>query len=151
MVIFMGRVKIKFPDDKSLHTAIIPVRINDINYGGHLGNDAVLSLIHEARMQLLYNWGYDELNAGGNSLIMADVMIAYKAEAYYGDILTIKMYADEINERSFDILYHINTYRNNETINIAHAKTGMVCYDYKMKKIGLMTENLKRRLAGKIE
>lgn len=142
----MGRVKIKFPDDKSLHTAIIPVRITDINYGNHLGNDALLSIIHEARMQLLAHWGYTELNAGGNSLIMADVMIAYKAEAYYGDILTVKIYADEISERSFDLLYHISTSRNNKSSDIAHAKTGMVCYDYELKKIALMTEALKKLL-----
>ncbi len=92
----MARVKIKFPDENPLHTALIPVRIGDINYGGHIGNDAVLSVIHEARMQLLSQWGFDELHAGGNSLIMGDVMIAYRGEAFYGDILSISMYAEEI-------------------------------------------------------
>lgn len=65
----MSRVKIKFPDEKPLYTVAVPLRIGDINYGGHLGHDAVLSLIHEARMQMLHSWEYDELKAGGNSLI----------------------------------------------------------------------------------
>ena len=139
----MGRVKIKYPTDKSLFIALIPVRIGDINYGGHVGNDAVLSIIHEARMQFLAKSGYDELHAGGNSLIMADVMIAYKGEAFYGDILSVTLFADEITDRSFDILYRITTQRNGDTKEIAHAKTGMVCFDYDHRKITLMTNELK--------
>jgi YbgC/YbaW family acyl-CoA thioester hydrolase len=141
----MSRVKIKFPDEKPLFTTTIPVRIGDINYGGHLGNDAVLSLIHEARMQMLHNWGYDELNAGGNALIMADVMIAYKGEAFYGDTLNISIYVSEISPKSFDLLYHITTIAGKE---IAHAKTGMVCFDYNIRKIVLLADALKNRLTA---
>ena len=85
----MGRVKIKFPNDNPLFIATIPVRIGDVNYGGHVGNDAVLTIIHEARMLMLRSENYTEMNAGGNSMIMADVMISYKGEAFYGDVLTI--------------------------------------------------------------
>ncbi len=35
-------------------------------------------------MQMLKHHNYSEMNAAGNSMIMADVMIAYKAEAFYG-------------------------------------------------------------------
>ena len=45
----MGRVKIKFPAENPLFITTIHVRIGDINYGGHVGNDAILSIIHEAR------------------------------------------------------------------------------------------------------
>ncbi|HXS36326.1 MAG TPA: thioesterase family protein [Flavipsychrobacter sp.] len=142
----MGRVKVKFPDEKPLIIVRIPVRIGDINYGGHIGNDSVLSIIHEARMQLLAGWGYDELHAGGNALIMADVIIAYRGEAFYGDVLDIAIYAEEITNNSFDLLYHITTQRDSTTKDIAHAKTGMVCFDYKSRKIASMTEELKTRL-----
>jgi acyl-CoA thioester hydrolase len=70
----MSRVKLKIPTEKPLFTAIINVRIGDINYGGHAGNDAILSIMHEARMQMLNSHGFSEMNAGGTSLIMADVM-----------------------------------------------------------------------------
>ena len=136
----MGRVKIKFPIEKSLHIASIPVRIGDINYGGHVGNDAILSIIHEARMLMLQHSGYSEMNAGGNSMIMADVMIAYKGEAFYGDNLTVTMYAEEITDRTFDLLYHISASRKEQNYDIAHAKTGMVCFDYETRKVAVMTE-----------
>lgn len=144
----MGRVKIKFPEQKALHTAHIPVRITDINYGGHLGNDSLLSVIHESRMQLLANWGYDELNAGGTALIMADVMIAYKGEAFYGDVLTIQLFVEEITAHSFDLLYRITREREGAIAEIAHAKTGMICFDYGTRKIVPMQGALRSRLAG---
>lgn len=141
----MSRVKIKFPSEKPLFTTTIPVRIGDINYGEHVGHDAVLSIIHEARMQMLHRWGYDELNAGGNSLIMADVMIAYKGEAFYGDSLVADIYLSELSLKSFDLLYRIATTSGKE---VAHAKTGMACFDYNTRKIAVLTDELKNRLSG---
>ncbi len=144
----MGRVKLKFPAGDPLFTTTIPIRIGDINYGNHVGNDAVLSIIHEARMLMLRSKGYTEMNAGGNSLIMADVMIAYKGEGFYGDIFTIKVYAEEITERTFDLLYHISTVGNGASTDIAQAKTGMVCFDYENRKVALMKDELKQFLSG---
>lgn len=146
----MSRVKLKFPEQKPLFIAHIPVRIGDINYGGHLGNDSLLSVIHESRMQLLAQWGYDELNAGGAALIMADVMIAYKGEAFYGDVLTIQLYAEELTAHSFDLLYHITCEREGHKKDIAHAKTGMICFDYGTRKIVPMEDALRDRLSGRI-
>ncbi len=67
----MARVKIDVPDEFS-YTTHIPVRITDLNYGGHVGNDTILSLIHEARIQFLGHYGYGELNMEGVGLIMSD-------------------------------------------------------------------------------
>ena len=145
----MSRVKVKFPEEKPLHKINVPVRIGDINYGNHVGNDAILSIIHEARMQLLQSWGWDELNIGGIGLIMADVMIAYKGEAFYGDNLDISIYVENLTDRSFDLLYLITTTRNDETKDIAHAKTGMITFDYKQRKITAMHDELKNRLEGR--
>jgi len=144
----MGRVKIKFPEQNPVAKVTIPVRIGDINYGGHVGNDAVLSIIHEARMQMLSTWSYTELDAGGNALIMADVMIAYRGEAFYGDVLDIKIYVEDITTMTFDLLYHITTVRNGERKEIAHAKTTMVCFNYKTRQKDVLKEELKKRLLG---
>ena len=142
----MARVKLKFPAENPLFTATISVRIGDINYGNHVGNDAILSIIHEARMQMLSSFGYTEMDAGGNSMIMADVMIAYKGEAFYGDELTVKLYAEEITTHTFDLLYHISTPRNGVQTDIAHAKTGMACFDYQERKIAAMTAEFRKML-----
>lgn len=144
----MGRVKLKFPDENPLFTTTIPIRVGDLNYGNHVGNDSILSIIHEARMQLLHRAGYTELNIEGIGLILADVMIAYKGESFYGDVLTVKLYVEELTGHSFNLLYHISTLRNNAGTDIAHAKTGMVCFDYNDRKIAPMPEKLKLLLEG---
>jgi acyl-CoA thioester hydrolase len=131
----MARVKLNFPSQKPIFTAQIPLRISDMNYGNHLGNDIVLSIMHDARMQFLASLGYTELEVGGCGMIMADVMIAYKSEGYYGDVLTVELFTDEVGSRSFDFMYKITTMRGEKLVEIAQAKTGMVCYDYKAGKV----------------
>lgn len=142
----MARVKLNFPFKKPIFTAQIPLRITDMNYGNHLGNDVLLSIIHDARMQFIAGHGYTELEIGGCGMIMADVMIAYKSEGYYGDILTVALYTDEIGSRSFDFLYKITTTRDGKPIEIADAKTGMVCYDYKVSKVCSIPPDFKKIL-----
>lgn len=113
-----------------------------------MGNDAVLSIVHEARMQMLAKWGYTELDVAGSSMIMADVMIAYRGEAFYGDALQVKIYVGELSDRTFELLYHISTQRYGAQKDIAHIKTGMACYSYETRKVAAMPDALKRRLQG---
>ncbi len=63
----MARIKIEIPSLK-LTEIKIPVRITDVNYGNHVGNDAFVSIIHEARLQWLKQKGFSELNFGGTGL-----------------------------------------------------------------------------------
>ncbi len=77
---------------------------------------------------------------------MADVMIAYRSEAFYGDALDVALFADSVTERSFDLLYKISTLRNGNNIIIAEAKTGMICFDYAARKIVQMSIVLKSLL-----
>ena len=130
----MARIKIDLPGQFSFSTKI-PVRITDINYGGHVGNDSILSLLHEARLKYLTHLGFSELNIAGVGLIMADVGIEFKGESFYGDELTVSMAAGEFSKISFEIFYKMETVRDGKTILIAKAKTGMVCYDYEKKKV----------------
>ncbi len=127
----MARIKIDFPD-RPVFTTELPVRITDINYGGHLGNDAVLSLVHEARLRFLNNLGYSEMDIEGKSLIMSDAAIVYKSEGHYSDQLQIEIAVSDFSGIGFDILYRII---NAETLKIvALVKTGMVFFDYQTKK-----------------
>jgi acyl-CoA thioester hydrolase len=130
----MARVKLDVPTHK-IFTTDIPVRITDINYGNHVGNDALVSIVHEARMQWLAHNNYTELNVAGAALIMADLAVEYKAESFYGDILNVAISIGEITKISFEIFYEITTTRNDKKILIANAKTGMVCFDYEAKKV----------------
>lgn len=139
----MSRIKIAFPENIS-YTATIPVRITDLNYGNHVGNDAVLSIIHEARMQFLSHHGYTELNCGGTGLIMSDVGIEFKKEIYYGDTLSVQIAAINFSSVGFDLFYRL---LNRDHIVVALAKTGMICYNYQLKKIAAVPAEVKEKFA----
>ncbi len=123
-------------------TLQVPVRITDINYGNHLGNDSIVSIVHEARMQFLQQHQFTELNAGGMSLIMSDLAVQFKNESYYGDELKIEIFATEISRVSFQLIYKISTIRNATEMLIAVATTTMVGFNYELKKVAPLTHNL---------
>lgn len=141
----MARIKIDLPGTFSF-TATIPVRITDINYGNHVGNDALLSIIHEARMQFLLKHGYTELNFEGVGLIMTDVGIEFKKEIFYGDTLEIKIAVADLTSIGFDLYYLIEKQKDNNKLTVAIAKTGMLCYDYDRKKITVVPSSAKEKL-----
>jgi acyl-CoA thioester hydrolase len=130
----MARIKLDMPE-KFVFQTKIAVRITDLNYGGHVGNDTVLSLIHEARMQFLQHAGYTELNMAGAGLIMGDVAIEFKGELFYGDSVLVSVVANDFSRVGFDIFYLLEKTVDNKSKLVAAAKTGMVCYDYSLKKI----------------
>ncbi|CAL1520317.1 thioesterase family protein [Chitinophaga sp. MM2321] len=139
----MARIKIDLPAQFPFNTQI-PVRIQDVNYGGHVGNDAILSVMHEARIQYLVSIGYKELDQeAGTGLIMSDVAIAYKGEAFHGDTFTIAIAAGEYSAFGFELFYRITTQRDTKTITIVEAKTGMVCFDYKNHKVMKLPAEMK--------
>ncbi|GAB2528762.1 acyl-CoA thioesterase [Rufibacter soli] len=141
----MARIKIDLPASYSFLTEL-PIRITDLNYGGHLGNDALLSLLHEARVRFLKQHGYSELDVAGAGLIMSDVGIVYKGEGFYGDTLTVQVQATEFNKYGFDLVYRLTNQNGKE---IAQAKTGMLCFDYTARKLRGVPQEARERLETK--
>ena len=147
-MITMARIKLLIPEQKIFSTDIA-VRITDINYGNHVGNDAFVRLIHEARVQWLSSNNYTELNIEGASLIMADLTVEYKGESFYGDVLKVEIAVGEISKPGFELYYIIHVNRNGNNILIAKAKTGMVCYNYEEKKVRELPEKFVELLSFK--
>jgi len=143
----MARIKIDIPE-KNIGSFIIPIRIADINYGNHVGNDAFVSIIHEARMQWLKQFGYTELKIEGIGLIMSDLVLEFKSESFYGDAVEVKLAAGDISRVGFDLYYQLFAKRENENVLLANAKTGMVCFDYERRKVAAIPGKLASILAG---
>ena len=105
----MARIKLILPEKFNFSTQL-DIRITDINYGGHLGNDSVLGMIHEARIRLLADKGFSESDIDGIGIIMLDSVINYSSEGFYGDKLRIDVTVDEITNSGCDIFYRfVNT------------------------------------------
>lgn len=137
----MARIKIELPEHFHFSTKI-PIRITDLNYGGHVGNDTILSLIHEARVQFLKSFDYEELNMEGVSLIMSDAGIEFKAELFYGDLVAAFVTAANFSGVGFDLFYKLI---RNEAI-VATAKTAMICYNYDTRKVVRIPPGAKEKL-----
>lgn len=141
----MARIKLTLPSQFPF-AATIPVRITDLNYGAHVGNDTILTLIHEARVQFLKSLGYEELNVAGTGLIMSDVAIEFKKELFYGTFLKVHVAAGDFTRVGFDLHYKLTTEKDGTETVIAIAKTGMVCYDYTAKKVVAVPEEAVKKL-----
>lgn len=141
----MARVRIAIPVTFRFST-LIPVRITDLNYGGHVGNDSILSLFHEARLQYLQNAGYSELNLGGPGLIMADAALEFKAELFYGEELRAWVAAAEFSRAGFTLYYKLEKQVAGKNILVALGKTGMICYDYTTRKIAALPNEVMQKL-----
>jgi acyl-CoA thioester hydrolase len=141
----MSRIKIDTPPFFSYSTSLA-VRITDLNYGSHVGNDKVLSFLHEARMRFLQSLGYSELQMEGVSLIMADAALVFRNEMYYGDELLISIQPVEFSRVGFDLVYQIEKKINDQPLLMVMAKTAMICFDYGLKKVVALPEAAKNRL-----
>jgi acyl-CoA thioester hydrolase len=130
----MPKTRLVLPERFSFTTQI-PVRVTDLNYGGHVGNDSILSLIHEIRVQFLRHHGYEEFKIAGAGLIMTDVAIEFRNELFYGDIIWAAVAAAEFSRVGFELYYKLEKKAGDLTISVAFARTGMICYDYPNKKI----------------
>lgn len=128
----MARIRIDMPENYLFSTEL-PVRISDINYGGHLGNDAVLAMLHEARVRFLRHYHYTEMDIEGVGLVMSDSAIVYKAEGFYGDSIQVDVTVGDFNKYGCDMFYLLTNKKT--AVEVAHAKTGIVFFDYETRKI----------------
>ena len=140
----MARIKIEGAPTYPFVTTI-PIRISDINYGNHVGNDSILSIVHEARMQFLGQYGYTEMNCGGVGLIMSDAGIEFKKELFYGNVIEVHIGVSNLSAVGFDIFYKIIKKEKDKAVIAALAKTGMICYNYELKKIASVPAAIKEK------
>jgi acyl-CoA thioester hydrolase len=143
----MSRVKIELPEKFSFQTQI-PIRITDLNYGNHVGNDTILSILHEARVQYFQKFGLAELDFSGVGLIMSDVAIEFRNEVFYGQNIIASVQAGEFSKATFDVFYKLEKDTSQQArVLVAVAKTAMVCYNYSSKKIVPIPAEAKNKLA----
>jgi acyl-CoA thioester hydrolase len=141
----MPRVVIELPEHFAFRTEL-PVRITDLNYGGHVGHDAILSLTHEARVQLFVSHGFAELDIGGVGIVIADIAAVYRVEAKYGMVVVIEVAVAGLRTRACNLYYRLT--RKDTGQEIARVKTGIVFFDYRTGKVAHMPEIFRAAFAG---
>lgn len=142
----MPRTKIDLPQTFLFQTSL-DIRIGDINYGGHLGNDSALSLIHEARVRFFRSMGYTELDIEGIGIVLADAVLNFKSEGFAGEMLQIDIAIDGFTTVGFDMYYRVGLKSDHRIVFT--AKTTIVFFDYKTRKKAAIPERLLNRLQNR--
>ena len=137
------RVKLKIPNLFHFETQLT-IRVSDLNYGGHLGNDSFLTLAHESRVQFFKSINMTERNFFGRSLIMADSIVIYKSQGFLGDEVNVQMSITNCRSHGFQLFYLFK--KKQDGVDLAHIQTSMVFYDYKKGKIMPFPQSFKNYL-----
>jgi acyl-CoA thioesterase FadM len=122
----------------------IQVRPQDINYAGHVGNDNLISLIGAARARLFRSLGLSELDLGDRhtGIIITDLIVNYKAEAFLFDELIVETHIGEFAQKGFRMFHRVR--RGSKVI--ALVETGFATYNYAAKKTALVPTSFLKRL-----
>ncbi len=121
----MPRVKLIEQKEYEFHYPVA-VQPRDINYGGHLSYDALISLTGTARTYMFRSIGLSEadLGDGKTSILMSDLSVNYLAEGFMFDELQIDTHVGEFTRNSFRLFHRVTR----GTTIIALVETGLVAF-----------------------
>ena len=128
----MARIEIEMIDNFVFVTEL-EVRTTDINPANHVGHDAFVSLIHEARVRFLEYLGFPFAGVEKKGLLIADLSVSYKSQSFYKDRLKFEIGAGDFNKYGCDIFYRVTNIKTGDLVVL--AKTGIVFFDYSKNKI----------------
>ena len=112
--------------------ARIEVRVGDINYGGHMGNDKALLVFHDARIRYFAAIGCEEHNIGGPGIIMRDAHVTFRKEVFLHDVLLVDVGIDDVGGTSFNMIYTVR--RESDDAVVFTGSTGLVSFDYETRR-----------------
>lgn len=127
----MPRIKIELPEHFIFSTEI-PIYISYINYGHHLDNAALISIVSEARVRFFQSLGYMELDVEGVGIVVADVAAQYRSEAFHGETMVVEMGANDFNKFGCDLVWRLSDKATGR--EVARGKHGIVFFDYSARK-----------------
>jgi acyl-CoA thioester hydrolase len=135
----VARVKLT-PLDHYKNIYETTVEVTDINYGNHLGNDALVGIIHRARVHFLHRLGASEydLGDGKTGILLADLIANYKEESFLFDKLSVESSIGEVRSKGFRMFHKITAEQGRL---IALVETGLVAFNYQKRKVARVPES----------
>jgi len=139
----MARIHIQLPEQFAFSTDITLYQLH-MNYGGHLDNALLLTLVSEARVRFFKSLGYTELNVEGVGILVADAAVQYRSEAFHGEVMEVSVGAADLASKGFDLLWCIREKTTQR--EVARGKTGIVCFDYTSRKVAEIPVTFREKL-----
>ena len=115
---------------------ILTVRVNDLNYGNHMGHQNYFSFFQEARVAYLNQFGYSEFDLGGCGMIMAEAGCKYKQALFLNDKVRVACAVTEVKSKRFTMAYQIEK----NDIVCAEGFTINLGFDYQSNKVVRLPE-----------
>ena len=116
----------------------------DINYGGHVGNERALLFFQMVRIEFFKSLGLSELDLGeGAGVIQKNCFVEYNKQLFLNDKLIIKIIDIEFSKINFNMKYEIFNDKDEKVIN---GSTLLVCFDYSQHKIKRVPESFKEKI-----
>jgi len=128
----MPRIKFELPESFVFSTDL-QIYIGHINYGDHLDNAQLLTLVSEARVRFLKSLAYTELDVAGSAIVVSDHLIQYRSEGFHGETIRISMTPQDFNKYGFDLVYRIDCLEKPR--ELARGKVGIVFVNKETKKV----------------
>ena len=102
-------------------------RWKDMDCIGHVNNATFLTYVESARLELVQQWGFENV-----PIIMASIKIDYVQQLKHPAIMEIGQSVSRVGTTSFDLFTGIFQKSNDSPITI--STTTLVCFDYNSQK-----------------
>ncbi|MGM0988369.1 MAG: acyl-CoA thioesterase [Pseudomonadota bacterium] len=142
----MERVRLSFPTGDVMHRHPLTVRVTDMNYGRHLGHDALVSLLHEARVAAFATRDLREWDLGGYPCVAADLAVQYQAETRWPDALVVETAIPEPGRKAIGVYHRILRERDGATV--ATARLNLLLVDPRDGRPVAIPAGVRHALAG---
>ena len=123
----------------------VQIYISHVNYGGHLDNAQLLTLVSEARMQFFKALGYHEGDVEGFGIVVGDLGAQYRSEGFHGEVMRVELEPCDFNKYGFDLVFRMQETSTGR--DVACGKVGIVFVDPTAKKVALVPPGFVERLA----
>ena len=142
----MPRIKLN-PLDHYPHIYETTIEVTELNYGNHLGNDAVVGILHRARVHFMNHLGFSERNLGDGKtgILLSDLVVNYKGEGFLFDMLIVESGIGELGTKGFRMFHRITTRQNRP---IALAETGIVAFNLHERKVVPVPDSFINRITS---
>jgi len=143
----MGRTKLHGQKIYEFRTSLV-VQPRDVNYGGHLGYDALITLIGTARAQVFRSMDLSELDLGDgrSGILMTDLVGNYRAQAFMFDELLVETHVGDFTRSSFRTFHRVTK----DKALVALVEAGFASFDYALNRIAPVPASFVKAVADRV-
>ena len=127
------------------HRVEIDVRFRDTDAMGHVNNAVYLTYCEMARIRYWTDVTGEPVthrHVGTESLILAEARITYRAQAFYGEIITVQTRATRIGRSSFTLEHRLLSAEPDMAARlVAVSDSVLVRYDYAAASPAALSED----------